>query len=93
MAEPIVDDIDELTKELTKLTVNKNFLEHACERMTETFGESWRDASKKASYKWRNMGDPPKEGDEAEHDVIRSLTSKKVCELLGEPVYIISGRS
>ena len=88
MAEPI----DELTKELTTLTVTPSFSEHACDSMTQKFGESWRDASTKVSYKWGNVGNQPKEGDEAEREVIRHLSSQRFCELLGEPVYIISGK-
>ena len=89
MAEPI----DMLIKELTQLTVSNGFLDVACERMTKEFGESWRDASRKVSYKWGTLSSQPKEGDEAEREVIRHLASEKMCELLGEPVYIISGRS
>ena len=89
MAQPI----EELSEQLANLTVKPSFCEHAMERMTEKFGESWKDASKKVSYKWGSVGNQPKEGDEAELFVIRRLASKKLCELLEESVYIISGRS
>ena len=62
--------VDELTRELTTLTVKPSFFEHACDSMTQKFGESWRDASTKVSYKWGNVGNQPKEGDEAECEVI-----------------------
>lgn len=91
MAEPM--DIDMLTKELTQLTVSNRFLDDACDRMTKEFGGRWRDASTKVSYKWGTVSNQAKEGDEAERDVIRHLASERMCELLGEPVYIISGRS
>ena len=87
MAQPI----EEPSQQLANLTVKSSFCEHAMERMTEKFGESWKDASKKVSYKWGSVGNQPKEGDEAELFVIQRLASKELCELLGGPVYLISG--
>ena len=84
--------VDELTKGVSNLTLLSGFFEHACDGMTQKFGEIWRDASKKVSYKWGTMGIQPKKGDEAERYVINQLSSKKMCELLEEPVYVISGR-
>ena len=86
------DPVDELIKGLSILTLLSGFFEHACERMTQKFGETWRDASKKVSYKWGTVGEQGKNGDEAEGYVINQLSSKKMCKLLGEPVYILSGR-
>ena len=86
------DPVDEVTKGLANLTLLSGFFEHACDGMTQKFSETWRDPSKKVSYKWGNVCDQTKRGDEAERYVVNQLSSKKMCELLEEPVYMISGR-
>ena len=86
------DPVDKVIKGLSILTLLSGFFEHACERMTQKFGETWRDASKKVSYKWGTVGEQHKKGDEAEGYVINQLSSKEMCKLLGEPVYMLSGR-
>ena len=88
----MVDPVDELTKELSNLTLLSGFFEHACAGMTQKFGETWMDPSKKVSYKWGTVCDQTKQGDEAELYVVDQLSSKEMCKLLDEPVYMISGR-
>ena len=57
MAQPI----EELSQQLANLTVKPSFCEHAMERMTEKFGESWKakDTSEKVSYKRGSVGGQP----------------------------------
>ena len=87
----MVDPVDELTKELGNLTLLSGFFEHACDGMTQKFGGSWMDPSKKVSYKWGTVCGQAKRGDEAERYVVNRLSSKEMCKLLEEPVYMISG--
>ena len=84
---------DQLSENLAKLTLSEGFLENACERMTQRFGEAWRDLSKVISYKWGTVNKKPKSGDEAERFVVNQLASRELPEMLQEPVYIISGDS
>ena len=87
------EGVDQLPENLAKLTLSDGFLENACERMTQRFGEAWRDLSKVIPYKWGTVNKKPKSGDEAERFVVNQLASRELSEMLQEPVYIISGDS
>ena len=86
-----MDEVDGVAKTLSVLTLLAGFFQTCYDRMTKQFGENWSDASQRKAYMWGSEGNPPKDGDEAERKVIECLTSKKLCDLLEEPVYVISG--
>ena len=91
MAESNLEEI------FSKLTLggikNKSFVENAVDMVTKTFGcRDWIDNLLKfVSYKWSTPSLREKFGDQAEETVLKRFGSAKFCELLGEPVYIISG--
>ena len=84
---------DEITAKLVKLKLGESFLEKACDSVDEVFGPQWRDETKPRPYEWRAPSGSEKLGDEAEEMVMRALGRRQFCELLGEPVYIISGEN
>ena len=84
-------EVNGLAKKFSALTLLAGFFQTCYDRMTKQFGESWSDVSQREAFMWGSEGNPPKDGDEAERKVIECLTSKKLCDLLEEPVYVISG--
>lgn len=89
-------NLDAATAELARLTLGstkgKSFVENAMERVTEKFGsEDWKDPTKMVSYRWDSPSSREKSGDFAEEATLKILGSKEFCELLSEPVYLISG--
>ena len=85
----LAEGADKLPENLAKLTLSDDFLENACEWMTQNFGEAWRDLSKVIPYTSGTGSKKTKSGDKAERFVVDRLAS--LSGMLQEPVYIISG--
>ena len=87
---------DQTTQQIAKLTLgkthNRSFLESAQEKATQQFGDDWKDPTKKVAYRWENPRLSDKFGDKAENATLDCLSQPEFCELLGEPVYLISGK-
>ena len=90
-------EVSDLAEGLEKLTLqptgSKTFVEYAIDRVNEAFGSSdWKeniDACK--AYKWSVPSLGGKIGDYAEIATFSCLGSQKFCQLLGEPIYLLSG--
>ena len=73
-------------------TGRQTFVECAIETVTKRLGtEDWKDPSTKAPYTWASVALEQRFGDTAEKKVFEFLANPKLCELLDEPVYVISG--
>ena len=94
MAERNGDVVNDLFGNLSLgQTGRKPFVENAVERVNKRFqGTRWTDISNKRSYQWNSPRLSEKIGDAAEKATLKCLGSKKFCELIGEPIYLISGK-
>lgn len=75
-------------------TAGLTFVQSAIDLVTEAFGsDQWRDATKNVPYTWKSPVLEEKEGDQAEEDVFTFLSQQRLCDMLGESVYLISGKA
>ena len=88
-------DIEEIENGFARITLGptqgRTFLECASERVTQCFGEQWKDRTKKVAYRWPSSNLGEMFVDDAEEVTLKSFCDPRFCELLGEPVYVISG--
>ena len=90
-------DVEEAIQGLSELslgtTQGRTFLECAVERVTTVFGDQWRDQGRMVDHRWPsdNKGEE-KIGDKAEEATLNSLADPDFCKLLGEPLFILSGK-
>ena len=75
------------------LVQESNFFASAFERVKQQFGnEDWRDKQIRTCYLWKSPAREQKIGDDAEEFVIGFLSQPRICELLEEPLYLITGK-
>ena len=75
-------------------TAGLTFVQSAIDHVKEAFGsDQWRDATRNVPYTWKSPVLEENDGDQAEEDVFNFLSQQKLCDMLGEPVYLISGKA
>ena len=85
--------VDDIVGATSRLAFEPNFLKSAFDRVTQKFrSEDWKDPTKMKAYLWECPTLDEKFGDQAEKWTIEFLSKPELIQLLGEPVYLISGQ-
>ena len=89
---------EDIVNQMARLTLGstggQRFVDFAVNHTTTELlrSEDWKDPSLNVPYICKSTAINEKLGDRAENFVFDFLSKKALCNLLGEPVYVISGR-